>query len=338
MTGNLDLNPLGTITLPGGAVIPSGETEKFLREDGTLQSVLAGAGDAGPAYGSGTAYTLTTSMANVAFGTSGALSVVIPSAGAYLILAEVREDLSAIAASAAANYSLYGLYDGSSILNNSERIGHTIPILAAAIAGINGGTLAFMWLYQATGPITLTLQAKQSGATTGAWNIVSETGGLTTLRYLAITDTIHGAVHVYIQSHAAGNDNLDASVSRIAWKQTIAGKVTSLQAYLEKSGSPVNVVTARVRKVSDGSIIDTSTNTVDSAGLTGSWVLHTFTFPGVFASEAVYISLERAVETGEVRIGISNDTPINQESYYSTAAWHDRSGYAFSGILAIEEA
>jgi hypothetical protein len=134
--------------------------------------------------GSGTDYTLTTSLAVVAFGTSGNLELRLPEAGTYEITADIHEDASGVTASAAANYSLYQLYKDGNAVANSQRKGIGFPILAAALAGVNSFTAHFSWIVKVETPNSLiSLYAKQNSATTGDWKLTSGATGVSRIGY-----------------------------------------------------------------------------------------------------------------------------------------------------------
>lgn len=134
----------------------------------------------------GTAYALTTSLAAVTFGTSGALAVTLPEPGTYLIEVGIAEDLSAITASASANYSLFQLYDGTAaaLIANTERLGTGISILASAIVGMTSHTTKLLWIITTTtSNVTITLHGKKNAATTGDWSITTGATGQSIMSY-----------------------------------------------------------------------------------------------------------------------------------------------------------
>ncbi len=85
-------------------------------------------------------------------------------------------------------------------------------------------------------------------------------------------------------------DSLD--YTRVAQKITLAMYVTQVRFDLYKSGSPTGTAYVRIRKVSDDSIIATSSTTLDVSTLTGSPAWSAFAFSSVEVNEAVYVSIE----------------------------------------------
>lgn len=79
---------------------------------------------------------------------------------------------------------------------------------------------------------------------------------------------------------------------RIAQKLTVPNKtVCRVGYYIRKGGSPTGTAYARIRRVSDDGIIETSSDTVDVSTLTAAFVWHYFTFDSL-VDEEVRISLE----------------------------------------------
>lgn len=141
------------------------------------------------ALGVGTAYALTTSPEAITFGTSGALAVTLPEPGTYLIEVAIVEDLSGLTASAAANYSLYQLYDSvaAGLITSTERLGTLISIIASAIVGITGKTTKLLWIVTTTtANDTLTLYGKKNSATTGDWTITTGATGQSVMSYVRL--------------------------------------------------------------------------------------------------------------------------------------------------------
>jgi hypothetical protein len=143
--------------------------------------------DFGELIGSGTAYTLTTTLAVINFATSGNLEFLAGNPGTYEVTLEANENATAVTASAAANYSLYQLYMDSNAQANTERVGMGFPIIAAALVGTNELTVNIKWLVVVTrAGALISAYAKQNSATTGAWTIVSAATGRTRLSWRRI--------------------------------------------------------------------------------------------------------------------------------------------------------
>ena len=132
-------------------------------------------------------YSLTTSLALITFGASGNLELNLPDVGIYEVTASILDDVSGITASAAANYSLYQPYIEGVAMTNGEQMGVRIPILAAATVGIDATTLSLTWIIPSYRPGTrVSIYGKKNSATTGTWDVVSDSLGRTKLSYKRI--------------------------------------------------------------------------------------------------------------------------------------------------------
>jgi len=125
-------------------------------------------------YGEGTAYTLTTSPAILNFGTSGDLKVTVAVSGTYIFFFQTRENLSAITASAAANYTTYTLRrDG--VIASVDTLGTRISVLASAIVGAHCFDVGLYFLIDdAVAGEVFSIYGKKQGSTTGAWTLDSD--------------------------------------------------------------------------------------------------------------------------------------------------------------------
>jgi hypothetical protein len=125
-------------------------------------------------------YNLTTTTSEI----SG-MNVQLIDQGIYEIKVNIVEDLSALTASAAANYSLYQLYQGTSVwssISNTERTGTNISIMVSEIAGINSENKSFSWIVNNdTANNIIKLYGKINSSITGMWKVISDTTGRSTI-------------------------------------------------------------------------------------------------------------------------------------------------------------
>ena len=129
------------------------------------------------AVGSGTDYTLTTTLAVIAFGTSGNLEVVLPFDGDYIVTADVVEDLFSVTASVTPNYSAFHLHVNGSPVTDGQRIGVAISPLVAAIVGPSAFGHHYEWRITGAKGDTVSLYASQAAAITGSWKLVAGSPG-----------------------------------------------------------------------------------------------------------------------------------------------------------------
>ncbi len=136
----------------------------------------------GQAIGDGTAYALTNTSAAISFGTSGDLSVSIPSAGTYEITSnfQIKND----------DIGSRGTFSITAILNNGAPIANTERMLSSYTPdGLGGGgnydTGAGKnpsWIITTSGAATIKVFAATSISVSGQ-TIVSDSVGRTTLAY-----------------------------------------------------------------------------------------------------------------------------------------------------------
>jgi len=132
------------------------------------------------------------------------------------------------------------------------------------------------------------------------------------------TDYIEaGALHVTLDLVAA-ND-------RIGCKKTLATYyVLSWSLFLDRTGACTGTAYARIRKVSDDSIVATSATTLDVSTIPATTAFTTefiFPFNAVYVNEAVYFSFEWPDGTGVVflRAAAADDATKNDAYYWVTA-------------------
>lgn len=120
-----------------------------------------------------------------------------------------------------------------------------------------------------------------------------------------ITPVVKGASSEESEENIFGDYSYDIDIGhsnyRVAQKITLSGyQLEKVAFYLRKYNLPTGTAYARVRKVSDDSIIETSGDTLDVSTLTTSYEWKEFTF-SCSPNEAVYISIEYESSEPEVR-------------------------------------
>lgn len=110
---------------------------------------------------------------------------------------------------------------------------------------------------------------------------------------------------------------LNLTRHRAAQKLTLTGhKLTQVKFYLRKEGSPTGTAYARVRRVSNDSIIETSATTLNVATLSTSYAWKTFTFT-CYPNETVYVCIEYTVgdNNNYVRVAYKETNVIEGEGW-----------------------
>lgn len=132
--------------------------------------------------GSGTAYTLTNTFAPVSFGTSGDLSVSIPSAGTYEVASNFQIGNADIFSQGEFSITAI-LHDGAPIANTERTLASYITDLSGnAVTTDIGGSKSPSWIITTSGAVTLKVYVATSASKTGQ-TIISDSAGRTTLAY-----------------------------------------------------------------------------------------------------------------------------------------------------------
>lgn len=113
---------------------------------------------------------------------------------------------------------------------------------------------------------------------------------------------------------------------RQSQKVTLNATINKIQFFLKKYGTPTGSISACIRKVSDDSIIATSTTSLDASSLTTTYAWYDFAFDDVAVNEEVRLTVEFSGGniTNYVLVGYqSTDVISGCISGYSSGAWTD---------------
>lgn len=113
---------------------------------------------------------------------------------------------------------------------------------------------------------------------------------------------------------------------RVGQKINIPNKtICRVDFYLKKYGSPTGTLYARIRKVSDDSIIETSPTTLDVATLTTTFAWYSFAFNSLVNEEVrICVEFTEGSSGNRVLVGLwSADVISGVRSYYYLATWYD---------------
>lgn len=142
--------------------------------------------DHGENVGSGTFYTLTTSLAALSFGTSGNLEIALPEPGIYEIDVEINEQFASVT-NTVDNFTTYQLYKDGVFIPNSERLGWYLKGFSSTPTGANAATFHYNFIVSCERAGNLiSVYGKKQSSTTGAWIIASDTNGRSRISYKKI--------------------------------------------------------------------------------------------------------------------------------------------------------
>jgi len=152
--------------------------------DAGALNVTALSGNGTAVYTNSTAYrdayyNLTAAFSEIAaVGTTQALNVTVPSAGYYLISADIREIITVTSTATQSSYILC-TGSGTSAVTNSERAGTTFH-------AAGNRTLHFDWIYAATGSTKVKVCGKVDALGDGIWAVVSDPDGRSVMSWVRL--------------------------------------------------------------------------------------------------------------------------------------------------------
>jgi hypothetical protein len=130
-------------------------------------------------------FNLTAAWAQVVSTGTKALNITTPSAGYYLIEADVREDWLVANVPTAGTYSLFALCDanGTAVVVNSERLGTRFD----QIDNTTGATRHYTWIYgNSTGAAEVGVCGQLSALVAGRWAVASDAAGRSVISYVRL--------------------------------------------------------------------------------------------------------------------------------------------------------